>query len=208
MKLTDFLYLVNDKEGGTWCLGFLLTGAVIFTCRHCTNGGREILAIGKSKKYDARAIGYVVGKELYRKTKDGAIYEKVNYETTYGNDMALMYVDGLEGEKREIEEVFDDYKLFEQVYIPIPVFFRKRLRIGVAKTTIIYADPDDELLLVSAPIPPGTSGSPILNSNGKVIGMISATLGGVIGIGIGSHILYGFAKKVLQGGWKNEQNYK
>jgi len=200
MQLTDFLYLVNDKEGGTWCLGFLLTGAIIFTCRHCTNGSREILAIGKEKKYDARTIGYIIGKELYRKTKDGAIYEKSEYKTTYGRDMALLYVNGLENEKREIEEVFDDYKLFEQVYIPTPVLIKKRMRIGITKSNIIYADQDDEILLVSAPITPGTSGSPILNGKGKVVGMVSATLGGVIGIGIGSQTLYSFAKKVL-GGW-------
>mgnify|MGYP000624974082 CR=1 FL=1 len=200
MQLTDFLYLVNDKDGGTWCLGFLLTGAIIFTCRHCTNGSREILAIGKEKKYDARTIGYIVGKELYRKTKDGAIYEKSEYKTTYGKDMALLYVNGLENEKREIEEVFDDYRLFEQVYIPTPVLIRKRMRIGITKSNIIYADQDDEILLVSAPITPGTSGSPILNGKGKVVGMVSATLGGVIGIGIGSQTLYSFAKKIL-GGW-------
>jgi len=200
MQLTDFLYLVNDKDGGTWCLGFLLTGAIIFTCRHCTNGSREILAIGKEKKYDARTIGYIIGKELYRKTKDGAIYEKSNYKTTYGKDMALLYVNGLENEKREIEEVFDDYKLFEQVYIPTPVLIKKRMRIGITKSNIIYADQDDEILLVSAPIPPGTSGSPILNGKGRVVGMISATIGGVIGIGIGSQTLYSFAKKILGGG--------
>ena len=200
MELTNFLYLVNDKEGGTWCLGFLLTGAIIFTCRHCTNGSREILAIGKSEKYEARTIGYIVGKELYRKTKDGAIYEKSEYKTTYGRDMALLYVNGLENEKREIEEVFDDYKLFEQVYIPTPVLIRKRMRIGITKSNIIYADQDDEILLVSAPIPPGTSGSPILNTKGRVVGMVSATLGGVIGIGIGSQTLYSFAKKILGGG--------
>ena len=111
-----------------------------------------------------------------------------------------MYVNGLENEKREIEEVFDDYKLFEQVYIPTPVLIKKRMRIGITKSNIIYADQDDEILLVSAPITPGTSGSPILNGKGKVVGMVSATLGGVIGIGIGSQTLYSFAKKVL-GGW-------
>ncbi len=200
MELKELLYLVRDKENGTWCLGFWLTGAIIFTCRHCTNGEREILKIGSSKKYEARAIGYIIEKELYRKTKNGAIYEKVDYKSSYGKDMALMYVNELENKKREVEEVFDDYRLFEEVYIPTPTYFENRLRIGITKSNIIYADVNDEILMVSAPVPFGTSGSPILNGKGKVIGMICATLGGVIGIGIGSHILYDFAVKVLKGG--------
>jgi len=200
MELKELLYLVRDKENGTWCLGFWLTGAIIFTCRHCTNGEREILKIGSSKKYEARAIGYIIEKELYRKTKNGAIYEKVDYKSSYGKDMALMYVNELKNKKREIEEVFDDYRLFERVYIPTPTYFENRLRIGITKSNIIYADVNDEILMVSAPVPFGTSGSPILNGKGKVIGMICATLGGVIGIGIGSHILYDFAKRILKGG--------
>ena len=202
MKLTDFLYLVNDKDSGTWCLGFWLTGEIVFTCKHCTSGKGEILTIGKSDKYETGTIGYIIGKELYRKTRNGAIFEKSDYKSTYAKDMALLYVDGLKKEKRELEEVFGNYQLFEEVYIPIPVSIRGKIRIGITKTYIVYADQDDEILLVSAPITPGTSGSPILNGNGKVVGMVSATIGGVIGIGIGSHTLYSFAKKVLQGGWR------
>lgn len=200
MELKELLYLVRDKETNSWCLSFWLTGAIIFTCRHCTNGEREILELGSPDKYEARAIGYILEKELYRKTKKGAVYERVDYKSSYGKDMALMYVDKLKKRKREIEEVFDDYRLFEQVYIPTPAYFENRLRIGITKSNIIYADADDEILMVSTPVPFGTSGSPILNGKGKVIGMICATLGGVIGIGIGSHILYDFAVKVLRGG--------
>ena len=193
MELKELLYLVRDKENGTWCLGFWLTGAIIFTCRHCTNGEREILKIGSSKKYEARAIGYIIEKELYRKTKNGAIYEKINYKSSYGKDMALMYVNELKNKKREIEEVFGDYRLFERVYIPTPTYFENRLRIGITKSNIIYADVNDEILMVF-------NFDVICSIAFKVIGMICATLGGVIGIAIGSHILYDFAKRVLKGG--------
>ena len=70
--------------------------------------------------------------------------------------------------------------------------------ISILKTTISFANPDSELIIVSNPVLPGTSGSPIFNKDAKIVGMVNAGLRPAgLGLGIGSHILYDFCRKIL-----------
>ena len=194
-KIYGKYYFLEDEGKG--CSAFRITGNILMTAGHCVDGKRRVMDVETGDLHEATEIGYITGNEIVKKTKNRLLFKKGEYKLSWTKDMALLEAPSLQKNWEDLEEIFSDYKLFEDVYIPMPVILEEFM-IVLMKTKIIFANPDSELMILANPVVPGTSGSPVFNKDAKVVGMVVAGLRpSALGIAIGSHILYDFCKKIL-----------
>jgi len=196
-KIYGRYYFLKKTNGEKGCSAFRVTGNILMTSGHCMNGKEMILDIKTGEEHQINTIGYIAGDEIVKRVKNKMIFRKGKFKVIWAKDIALVEAPSLKGNWEDLEEVFSDYKLFEDVYVPMPVILEEFM-IALMKTTIAFSNPDSELLIISNPVVPGTSGSPIFNKDAKVVGMIVAGLKPAgLGVGIGAHILYDFCRKIL-----------
>ncbi len=175
----------GPRSRGGMGTGFLIDEAgYILTNNHVVEGADEVtVGLDNKKEYEAKVIG-------------------VDPKT----DIALLKIEPEEGDPKKFPYLkmgnSDSLQVGEWVMaIGNPFGLDHTVTVGVvsAKGRNIGAGPYDEFIQTDASINPGNSGGPLLNIDGKVIGIntaiISGNAGGNVGIGFATPI--NVAKKIL-----------
>ena len=139
--------------------GFIITpGGLAVTCAHVIKGNTVATAWINGSRYPAKVLSY-----------------------NTNSDIALLQVENTSNVFKPFFLNTDtNYFLGQEVYsmgFPLVEILGKapRLNKGMVSSTVGFEDNPDQLQ-VSAAVQPGNSGGPLLNPNGEVVGMVSATL--------------------------------
>jgi len=150
------LISINDKNQQPLSLGsgFIIGNNLIATNHHVieNGGGGFVKLIGSDRKYPITGI----------------------IEKSERRDLAILVVNGLIAPKLPFGD-FNKVEVGEVVYaIGNPSGLEGTFSQGIVSG--IRNIGDEKLLQITAPISPGSSGGPVVNSNGEVIGVAVATL--------------------------------
>lgn len=184
----------DEPVGGTQGSGFVISDdGYVLASAHVLNKKDKATLWINGKRYEADLV-YKEERETYEpddKTKksieeamQSSLDSKGNrsiYELLEEKDLALLKIESSGQKFRSL--VFartPSYKMGEEIYtIGFPMSNvlgdSSRLNKGFISSTVGLKDSPD-YLQISAEIQPGNSGSPLLNSNGQVIGLIQMTL--------------------------------
>jgi serine protease Do len=175
----------EPRSKGGMGSGFLIDEmGYILTNHHVVEGADEVtVGLDNKKEYDAKVIG-----------------------TDPKTDIALLKIEPKDGDPKNFPYLrmgnSDSLQVGEWVMaIGNPFGLDHTVTVGVvsAKGRNIGAGPYDEFIQTDASINPGNSGGPLLNIEGKVIGIntaiISGNTGGNVGIGFATPI--NVARKIL-----------
>ncbi len=175
----------GPPSGGGMGTGFLIDEmGYILTNHHVVEGAEEVtVGLDNKKEYEAKVIG-----------------------TDPKTDIALLKIEPKDGDPKTFPYLrmgnSDSLQVGEWVMaIGNPFGLDHTVTVGVvsAKGRNIGAGPYDEFIQTDASINPGNSGGPLLNIDGKVIGIntaiISGNTGGNVGIGFATPI--NVARKIL-----------
>lgn len=160
-QLKEYAGLTDDdlKDRSGFCSGFVVAKNVVMTACHCVLSG---------SLQDAR------GDFVIRTSKDKILKPGRILGFDIGLDYLFLEVPGLEG-KRPLQ--FEtNYKIGEKVFTIGNVYGEGiAIREGnIAAKTKDVNDPSIEWLRFSAAASPGNSGGPLINSSGKVVGLVFA----------------------------------
>lgn len=107
--------------------------------------------------------------------QDGTSYRAKVVEEDPDIDIAILQIDGEEGQ-RPVLEFEDSWESGLSVYIiGNPLFFNFIANRGHVLDLTTVKSKDDPMLMIDAPIYKGNSGSPVINEDGKVVGVVYAT---------------------------------
>lgn len=147
--------LAKERQGS----GFLLTtNGQMLTCAHVVEGQEDVTAWVNGKRY--------VGKVRILDTN---------------LDVALVQLDGFQNGPSPLPVSREmKYRLGQDVYtmgFPLAdeLGVSPRLSKGLVSATVGMKD-DPKHIQISAQVQPGSSGAPLLNEHGEVIGMVNATI--------------------------------
>lgn len=156
-------YPAYDLPGGTGLqasgTGFFVTKSLVATNYHVVADAKEIEVTFQN---ETKLPAVIVAKDPV-------------------NDLALLKVNGLEsivtpvaiGPSREVKEGIQVFA----VGFPLATEMGGRAKIGEGIVNSVTGLNDDiRMLQISIPIQPGNSGSPLYNTKGQVIGIVTATL--------------------------------
>lgn len=147
-------------------------------------------AVVEIKTNDGKGTGFAISEDGYLITNnhviedaltitvifpDERLYKGEVVETYPEIDLALLKVDG---ENLPYLTLADSYPLTknEEIYfIGNPLYFTGIANEGQIIDYKLLSDWDQEVLMMDAPVYRGNSGSPVLNKEGKVIGIVFAT---------------------------------
>lgn len=107
---------------------------------------------------------------------DDGRYEATIKETFPTIDMAVLEIEGSDLPFLEIDHSSKMAKNDPITFIGNPLSFRGIANEGSILATIKLTDWSDDVMMIKAPVYRGNSGSPVLNEDGKVIGIIFATM--------------------------------
>jgi len=139
--------------------GFIVTpGGQVVTCAHVVSGSEVATAWIDGIRYPAKVLSINTNSDI-------ALLQMENASNTF---------------KPFFLATDTNYFLGQEVYsmgFPLVEILGKapRLNKGMISSTVGLEDNPDQLQ-VSAAVQPGNSGGPLLNPNGQVVGMVSATL--------------------------------
>jgi len=167
---------------------FLKTSAKLSTNENIKTYKKAVVAISTG---DSNGTGFSVSSDGFILTNDHVVegYKKVTvafrdngrYTATVVQsypsiDLAVLKIDGHDLPFLELAEQVQ-YEAEEPIqFIGNPLGFHGIANEGTVIDTIKLTDWDEEVIMIKAPVYRGNSGSPILNMEGKVIGIIFATL--------------------------------
>ncbi|MFO7317402.1 MAG: serine protease [Bacilli bacterium] len=107
---------------------------------------------------------------------DNGLYKGEVVATYPEVDLALLQVDGKDLPYLTLSEKYQ-YLQQESIYIiGNPLYFTGIANEGHVLEPVLLADWEEEVYMIDAPVYRGNSGSPVINDDGKVIGIIFATL--------------------------------
>lgn len=107
--------------------------------------------------------------------EDGKTYRAKVVEEDPDIDIAILQIDGNEGE-RPVLAFHDTWEPGLSVYIiGNPLFFNFIANRGNVLELTPVKSKDEPMLMIDAPIYKGNSGSPVINEEGKVVGVVYAT---------------------------------
>ncbi|MCD8510349.1 MAG: trypsin-like peptidase domain-containing protein [Bacillus sp. (in: Bacteria)] len=107
--------------------------------------------------------------------EDGTTYRAKVVEEDPDIDIAILQIDGDEGQ-RPVLEFEDTWETGLPVYIiGNPLFFNFIANRGHVLDLTTVRSKEDPMLMIDAPIYKGNSGSPVINKDGKVVGVVYAT---------------------------------
>ncbi len=107
---------------------------------------------------------------------EAGVFQAQVTETYEAIDLALLTVDGEYLPYLELEE-HPDFPVDEQIkFIGNPLYFHGIVNEGVIIDSIRLRDWDYDVVMMKAPVYHGNSGSPVIDENGQVIGVVFATM--------------------------------
>lgn len=140
---------------------------------------------------DGKGTGFAISNDGYIVTNDHVVDKALTITVIFPDDglyegeviasypevdLAILKVDG---EDLPYLSLADDYyySTREQVnFIGNPLYFTGIANEGRVLEPLLLSDWDEEVLMLDAPVYRGNSGSPVINQEGKVIGIVFATL--------------------------------
>jgi len=148
------------ETGSTMCAGAHLGDGVVATAYHCVAAGGRVRVTDRDGGY---AVGRVRGVDRSR-------------------DLAIVYVDGLSGDGIDVAST--PPALGEGIAVlghplasDLPAgFYTDTLRFSLAEGVVSAVG--TEALQVTAPLNPGNSGGPLVDGEGRLVGVVSRRLGG------------------------------
>jgi S1-C subfamily serine protease len=120
-------------------------------------------------------------------------YEATVKKTFPAIDMAILTIEGQDFPSLPIDHSIELTKNDPITFIGNPLSFKGIANEGTILEPIKLSDWTDEVMMIKAPVYRGNSGSPVLNEDGKVIGIVFATMDhqkhGKVGLFIPSSLL-------------------
>ncbi len=152
-------HVVFLETGSTMCAGAHLGGGRVATAYHCVAPGGRVRVTDRD---GGSTVGRVRGVDR-------------------GRDLAIVQVDGLSGEGLPLgptPEVGDGIVVLgHPLASDLPSgFFSGTLRFSLAEGVVSAVG--DQALQITAPLNPGNSGGPLVDEEGRLIGVVSRRLGG------------------------------
>jgi len=148
--LSTVTVIMNNSQGS----GFIVSDGKVVTNAHVIkNSSSGVIKICK-QSYEYKITGYYVIDEF--------------------NDLVLLSVPNLKG-KQPLEITTRDLKSGEKIFvIGTPIGFECMIDEGIFSGTSYIES--HELMRISAPISPGSSGSPVIDKQGKLVGVARGSI--------------------------------
>lgn len=167
---------------------FLKTSARLSSQEDIQSYKKAVVEISTS---DGKGTGFAISDDGYIVTNDhvvekaltitvifpdDGIYEGELIATFPEVDLALLKVDGEHLPYLTLADTYS-YSVHEPVnFIGNPLYFTGIANEGRVLESLLLSDWDEEVFMMDAPVYRGNSGSPVINQEGKVIGIVFATL--------------------------------
>ncbi|MEK9196930.1 S1C family serine protease [Ureibacillus sp. 179-F W5.1 NHS] len=148
-------------------------------------------AVVEIKTNDGKGTGFAISEDGYIVTNDHVIEDALTITVIFSNDqlyegevietypeidLAILKVDEEDLPYLTLADTYTPTKKESIYFIGNPLYFTGIANEGKVIDSTLLSDWDKEVLMLDAPVYRGNSGSPVINKEGKVIGIIFATL--------------------------------